>query len=110
MAVQAQVKERPERVFTGRIDPDKIEALADPDANIPQINRAIAGLYAPGSTFKVVTASAAWPSGPGARTGCSCTRAGSSTSATATIARRSSPPSARAGTGEWSSSRSSQTR
>jgi penicillin-binding protein 2 len=46
-------------LFTGRIDPNKIEALADPDANIPQINRAIAGLYAPGSTFKPVTALAA---------------------------------------------------
>lgn len=46
-------------IFTGRIDPKKIEALADPDANRPEINRAIAGLYAPGSTFKPVTALAA---------------------------------------------------
>ncbi len=46
-------------LFTGRIDPEKIEALAVPEANIPQLNRAIAGRYPPGSTFKPVTALAA---------------------------------------------------
>lgn len=46
-------------IFTGRTDPKKIEALAEPDANRPEFNRATAGLYAPGSTFKPVTALAA---------------------------------------------------
>ncbi|MBA3347703.1 MAG: hypothetical protein H0T13_04000, partial [Actinobacteria bacterium] len=37
----------------------KIAALGDPERNTPVINRAIAGRYAPGSTFKPVTALAA---------------------------------------------------
>ena len=58
LAIASNPTYRPS-IFTGRIDPKKIEALADPDANRPEINRAIAGLYAPGSTFKPVTALAA---------------------------------------------------
>jgi penicillin-binding protein 2 len=59
LALASNPTYRPSIFASPRIDPDKIEALADPDANIPQINRAIAGLYAPGSTFKPVTALAA---------------------------------------------------
>ncbi len=47
-------------VFVGRVDPKKLEPLLDEEvarrANYPGMNRAIAGLYPPGSTFKPVTA------------------------------------------------------
>jgi penicillin-binding protein 2 len=46
-------------VFAGRVDQRKIDELAKPEANTPQLNRAIAGGYAPGSTFKPLTALAA---------------------------------------------------
>ena len=47
-------------VYVGRVDPKKLEPLLDEDvarrANYPGLNRAIAGLYPPGSTWKPVTA------------------------------------------------------
>ncbi|HLG07522.1 MAG TPA: penicillin-binding protein 2 [Gaiellaceae bacterium] len=47
-------------VYVGRVDPKKLEALLDEDvarsANYPGLNRALAGLYPPGSTWKPVTA------------------------------------------------------
>ena len=50
-------------VFVGRKDPQKLAPLLNPRvaeaANRPGINRAIAGTYAPGSTWKPVTALAA---------------------------------------------------
>ena len=42
-------------VFVGRTDPKKLEALYS-DSRNPLFNRAIAGLYPPGSTWKPVTA------------------------------------------------------
>jgi penicillin-binding protein 2 len=42
-------------VFVGRTDPDKLQALYDNPGN-PLFNRATAGLYPPGSTWKPVTA------------------------------------------------------
>jgi penicillin-binding protein 2 len=49
--------------YVGRIDPKKLAKLAEPDANFPTLNRALAGLYPPGSTFKPVTALAALQEG-----------------------------------------------
>jgi penicillin-binding protein 2 len=49
-------------IFVAR-DTAKLGALADPEANQPLINRATDGLYAPGSTFKPVTALAALSEG-----------------------------------------------
>jgi penicillin-binding protein 2 len=46
-------------VYLGRVAPKQLEALADPTRNYPTLNRAIAGLYPPGSTFKPITALAA---------------------------------------------------
>lgn len=47
-------------VYVGRVDPKKLEPLLDEDAarraNYPGLNRALAGLYPPGSTWKPVTA------------------------------------------------------
>jgi penicillin-binding protein 2 len=50
-------------VFVGRADPKKLAPLLNPtvakEDNYPGLNRAVAGLYPPGSTFKPVTALAA---------------------------------------------------
>lgn len=50
-------------VFSGRVDPDKIAPLVNDrvarEKNFPGLNRAIDGLYPPGSTWKPVTALAA---------------------------------------------------
>jgi penicillin-binding protein 2 len=50
-------------VYVGRVDPTKIEPLIDQNAaekaNFPGLNRATAGLYPPGSTWKPVVALAA---------------------------------------------------
>jgi len=47
-------------VYVGRVDPKKLQPLLDEDAarraNSPGLNRALAGLYPPGSTWKPVTA------------------------------------------------------
>lgn len=47
-------------LFVGRVDPGKLAPLLDEEAarraNYPSLNRAIAGLYPPGSTWKPVTA------------------------------------------------------
>ena len=50
-------------VYTGRVDPKALKRLSDPAANHPMIDRAVAGLYPPGSTFKPVTALAALETG-----------------------------------------------
>jgi penicillin-binding protein 2 len=46
-------------IYVGRVEPKDLQRLADPSLNYPTLNRAIAGLYQPGSTFKPVTALAA---------------------------------------------------
>jgi len=54
-------------IYVGRVDPKKLEPLVDPkvakERNFPGLNRAVAGLYPPGSTFKPVTALAAMQEG-----------------------------------------------
>ena len=50
-------------VYTGRVDKKDLEQLADQSANHPTLDRATAGLYPPGSTFKPVTALAALETG-----------------------------------------------
>ncbi len=51
------------REFVGGIDTDRYKALLDPANNYPLTNRAIAGQYAPGSTFKMITATAGLAAG-----------------------------------------------
>ena len=50
-------------VYVGRVDPKKLEPLTNErvakERNYPGINRAIAGVYPPGSTYKPLTALAA---------------------------------------------------
>jgi penicillin-binding protein 2 len=46
------------REFVGGVDSDRYKQLLDPNNNFPLTNRAIAGQYAPGSTFKMITAAA----------------------------------------------------
>ena len=43
-------------LYVGRVDPKTLRALNDESANNPLFNRATAGLYPPGSTWKPVTA------------------------------------------------------
>jgi penicillin-binding protein 2 len=50
-------------VYTGRVDKKDLERLADQSANHPTLDRATAGRYPPGSTFKPVTALAALETG-----------------------------------------------
>ena len=50
------------QVWTDR-DPEKLKKLGERRANSPTLNRAISGLYPPGSTFKPITALAALQEG-----------------------------------------------
>jgi penicillin-binding protein 2 len=51
------------RQFAGGITPEAFQQLNRPESNFPLVNRAVQGLYAPGSTFKLFTAIAALQSG-----------------------------------------------
>ncbi|HEX7443280.1 MAG TPA: penicillin-binding transpeptidase domain-containing protein, partial [Acidimicrobiales bacterium] len=50
-------------VWVGGISQPAYAALSDPASNVPLLNRAIQGLYTPGSTFKLNTATVALQSG-----------------------------------------------
>jgi penicillin-binding protein 2 len=50
-------------VYVGRVDEKDLKRLADKSANLPTLNRAVAGGYPPGSTFKPFVALAAMESG-----------------------------------------------
>jgi penicillin-binding protein 2 len=50
-------------IYTGRVSRKDLKGLADPVANHPTLDRAVSGLYPPGSTFKPVTALAALETG-----------------------------------------------
>jgi penicillin-binding protein 2 len=43
-------------VYTGRVEKRDLKKLAEAKANHPTLNRAVSGLYPPGSTFKPITA------------------------------------------------------
>jgi penicillin-binding protein 2 len=49
--------------FVAGITPEQYEMLNKPGSNFPLVNRAVSGLYAPGSTFKLFTALAALETG-----------------------------------------------
>ncbi len=51
------------RQFAGGITPEEFQQLNRPESNFPLVNRAVQGLYAPGSTFKPFTAIAALQTG-----------------------------------------------
>jgi penicillin-binding protein 2 len=50
-------------IYTGNVSEKELGQLADSSANSPTLNRAISGLYPPGSTFKPITALAAMQEG-----------------------------------------------
>jgi penicillin-binding protein 2 len=50
-------------VYTGRVKQADLDRLAAPSANHPTLDRAVAGVYPPGSTFKPITALAALQEG-----------------------------------------------
>ena len=50
-------------IYTGRVQKSELKKLSDPAANHPTLDRAVSGLYPPGSTFKPVTALAALETG-----------------------------------------------
>jgi penicillin-binding protein 2 len=50
-------------IYTGRVAKNDLKKLADPVANHPTLDRAVSGLYPPGSTFKPITALAALETG-----------------------------------------------
>lgn len=50
-------------IWVGRRDPKKLAKLRDPRENDPAVNRAVAGVYPPGSTWKPITALAALQEG-----------------------------------------------
>jgi penicillin-binding protein 2 len=50
-------------IYVGRVEERDLERLAKPTANLPTMNRAVAGGYPPGSTFKPFVALAAMQEG-----------------------------------------------
>lgn len=49
--------------FVGSAPPDVLATLSDPNSHQPMFNRAISEAVPPGSTFKPITAAAAWDAG-----------------------------------------------
>ena len=76
-------------VYVGRVDPKKLEPLTvervAKERNYPGINRAIAGVYPPGSTFKPLTALAAISDGCSRPTSTSSARRTPSTASTSSV-------------------------